>query len=307
MEWLLNRRRFMARHAEEEWVDKGYLTFLAEEACTFSFRIYSNRTTEMITSVSYSLDNGKTWTTLTNDGSTTQTITTPIIKPGKRVIWKGIATTYDTEFNVARTSAFSSTGNFKAYGNVLSMILGDNFANTSLLPETWNLRNLFYRCYKVTDISGMVFPVATYASFHGMFCEATGLINAHTTMPMTNAEYCCCNMFAGCTNLVIGPELPATQLVNREYSDMFLNCSSLTTLSVLPALIVPAYTYYRMCKGCSSLSSVTMYATNVAATNAVGEMLSGVAATGTFYKNAAATWDNSKCVPSGWTVETVTV
>lgn len=307
MEWLLNRRRFMARHAEEEWVDKGYLTFLAEEAGTFSFRIYSNRTTAMITSVSYSLDNGKTWTTLTNDGSTTQTITTPIIKPGKRVIWKGIATTYDTEFHYARTSAFSSTGNFKAYGNVLSMILGDNFANTSLLPETWNLRNLFYRCYKITDASGIVFPdITTNACYYGMFYQCTSLVYAPNIIPaLTLLDYSCTEMFSGCTNLVRASELSATAMGNSSCSKMYYGCTSLSSAPTILPLVIPKYGCYQMFYNCSSLNELRFYATNIAATNAAGQMLTGVAETGTFYKNAAATWTG--VVPSGWTVETVTV
>lgn len=311
MEWLLNRRRFMARHAEEEWVDKGYLTFLAEEAGTFSFYIGGNRTAEQVTSVSYSLDNGKTWVTTTNTPGTAQTITTPVVKAGKRVIWKGIATRYGEGRNdYLRVNNFRSTGRFSAYGNIMSMLYGDNF-QTDAFPEgsIYTFNGMFWACTGLTDVSGLVFPNSTvYSCYQTMFSGCTNLTKAVTTLPsMSLSGACYYYMFSSCTSLTTAPALPATTLADSCYKNMFGGCTSLTSTPILPALTVAKYGYNNMFSGCSNLNSVTMYATNIGQTNAVGNMLTGVAETGTFYKNAAATWDNSKCVPSGWTVETVTV
>ncbi len=311
MEWLLNRRRFMARHAEEEWVDKGYLTFLAEEAGTFSFYIGANRTAEQVTSVSYSLDNGKTWVTTANTAGTAQTITTPVVNAGKRIIWKGIATRYgEGRADYLRVNNFRSTGRFSAYGNIMSMLYGDNF-QTDTFPEgsTFTFNGMFWACTGLTDISGLVFPNSTaYGCYQTMFSGCTNLTKVVTTLPSTSLSGACyLRMYEGCTSLTTASTLPATTLAGNCYQYMYQNCTSLTTASILPALTVSQYAYAYMYYGCSSLNSVTMYATKISATNAVNNMLTGVAATGTFYKNAAATWANSKCIPSGWTVETVNV
>lgn len=311
MEWLLNRRRFMARHAEEEWVDKGYLTFLAEEAGTFSFYIGANRTAEQVTSVSYSLDNGTTWVTTANTAGTAQTITTPVVKAGKRVIWKGIATRYgEGRTDSIRVNNFRSTGRFSAYGNIMSMLYGDNF-QTDAFPEgsTYTFNGMFWACTKLTDTSGLVFPNSTVACCYlTMFSGCTNLTKAVTTLPsMSLSSSCYYSMYQNCTSLTTASELPATTLADYCYQSMYQNCTSLVNGLTLPALIVNKYAYYNMFNGCSSLNELRMYATNISATSAAGNMLANVAATGTFYKNAAATWNNNACVPSGWTVETVNV
>ena len=84
-------------------------------------------------------------------------------------------------------------------------------------------------------------------------------------------------MFRGCTSLVNAPELPATTLV--------LSC------------------YRWMFNGCTSLNVITMLATDISADFCLDEWVDGVAATGTFTKNASATYDPSTIgIPAGWTV-----
>ena len=86
-------------------------------------------------------------------------------------------------------------------------------------------------------------------------------------------------MFAGCTSLVTAPELPATKLTGSCYLNMF--------------------------NGCSNLNYIKMMATDISATNALQDWVSGVASSGTFVKNIEATWDviGVNGVPEGWTIE----
>ena len=311
---LLNRRRYMGG-GEEPWVDKGYLTFLAEESGTFSFTMVSQRTVDNIGSISYSLDNGKNWVTLTNDGSTQQTITTPTVAAGARVIWKGsIKYLGEGRTDNLRRSGFSSTKKFSAYGNLLSLCWGDDFdthIDTFISGSTCTFDRLFYES-KITDISGLVFPKeSTDRCYNAMFKGCTSLVNAGTTIYLSTTDTgnrntaTCDSMFYGCSSLVTVPSLPATTLLRQCYAGMFKNCTSLQAAPLLPALTVSYYGYYLMFNGCSKLNSVTMYATNIGATSAVGSMLTGVAAEGTFGKNSAATWTG--VVPSGWTINYITV
>ena len=72
--------------------------------------------------------------------------------------------------------------------------------------------------------------------------------------PPTNlsANFCYFNMFYGCTNLTIAPELPATTLTTQCYDSMFWGCTNLTTASALPATTLADYCYNYMFYGCSS-------------------------------------------------------
>ena len=85
-------------------------------------------------------------------------------------------------------------------------------------------------------------------------------------------------MFYGCTSLTTAPELPATTLVNGCYQSMFYNCSN---LSYIKALFLNGGQNFTL------------------------GWAHGVASTGTFVKNAAATWSISgeNGVPSGWNIE----
>lgn len=85
-------------------------------------------------------------------------------------------------------------------------------------------------------------------------------------------------MFSSCTSLEIAPELPAITLANECYSYMFSGCSKLNYVKALFTTTPDKY-YPR-------------------------GWLKGVASSGTFVKNAAATWNvvGVDGVPEGWTV-----
>ena len=73
-----------------------YLTFTALEDTTFKLTIGSAVSESILSSISYSTDNGKTWNTTNNVDSETVTITTPTINTGNKVLWKGIGTGVST-------------------------------------------------------------------------------------------------------------------------------------------------------------------------------------------------------------------
>ena len=62
-------------------------------------------------------------------------------------------------------------------------------------------------------------------------------------------------MFELCSSLASAPELPATVLSSECYRSMFTECKSLTTTPVLPATEVPYRAYMTMFAGCSGLAT----------------------------------------------------
>ena len=153
------------------------------------------------------------------------------------------------------------------------------------------------------------------------------LLNFNTTL----TDFAFCRLFLSCASLTATPELPTTTLVQGCYNNMFVNCTSLTTASALPATTLAPYCYFGMFQGCTSLTTapelpattlaedcymnmfysckklnyVKALFTDISARSCLNYWLDGVSSTGTFVKNANATWTNKQAqIPSDWTVQT---
>ena len=116
-------------------------------------------------------------------------------------------------------------------------------------------------------------------------------------------------MFYKCISLTKAPQLLATNLGSSCYEGMFQGCTSLENAPVLPATTLVPSCYNYMFRECSKLNYVKALFTDNTASNCIDNWLKEVASSGTFVKNAAATWNvvGASGVPEGWTVQTVTV
>lgn len=118
-------------------------------------------------------------------------------------------------------------------------------------------------------------------SLIGLFDGCTGIQSVDENfLPATKlAPFCYKNMFDGCSSLVNAPELPATTLAEGCYNEMFYYCSKLNYIKMLALKLYAFSTSY---------------------------WVRGVASSGTFVKNAAATWNvtGDDGVPIGWTIKT---
>lgn len=271
-----------------------YLTTEALESGTISFNIWKNTGTEYITSISYSVDKGCTWVTTNNTDDKQEHLSITVnVSKGDRILWKGIAQQTgfsDSEYGDIVGSFFSSTAKFNIYGNVMSLLYGDDFRGMTVLQDNCQLASLFYdfdeddekEC-KVVDASNLSLPATTLSTS------------------------CYRAMFRRCKLLTAAPELPATTMAAGCYAMMFTSCSSLTTAPVLPALSLTTACYAMMFNFCSKLNYVKAMFTTPPSTASTVYWLSNVSETGTFVKNSAAQWDvtGSSGIPEGWTVETV--
>ena len=233
---------------------KNYLMFTATQSGTFTFTMPAAVDTTYMTSVSYSTD-GINWTT-TNNSSSDVTITTPTIAAGKFVLWKGIGKQISkSNENPTEISKFSSTGTFKASGNVMSMLYGDDFENRTEFPNgsTYSLGHLFSECSNLTEITYLELPATTLTDYcyAYMFEYNTAItsVPANLLPATTLATYCCQGMFYGCTGLTSIPSglLPSTTLTTYCYNNMF-RLAGLTSLpnNLLPATTLESYCYSYM-------------------------------------------------------------
>ena len=167
-------------------------------------------------------------------------------------------------------------------------------------------QTMFGGCNKLTAAPEL--PAATLANscYYGMFSSCTGLTTAPALPATTLAQSCYSQMFSGCTSLTTAPALPATTLAQSCYNYMFYGCTSLTTAPELPATTLTGSCYNYMFNGCTNLNYIKAMFTTTPSSTYTSNWVNGVAATGTFVKNSAATWNVSGVhgIPNGWTTIT---
>ena len=227
------------------------------------------------------------------------------------------------------------TSDCYVYGNVMSLLDSENFANEvdisvsyalyRLFSSNTHIKNhqtkklvlpamtladscytsMFSGCTGLTEAPELPATALAHACYALMFYGCTGLTEAPELPATTLATSCYLQMFYGCTGLTAAPEvLPATTLASSCYNGMFYYCTGLTSAPELPATTLATSCYYQMFYGCTNLSSVICLATNISANGCTTNWLSGVASNGTFTKASTMNgWrTGSDGIPYGWTV-----
>lgn len=212
------------------------------------------------------------------------------------------------------------------YGNIMSLIYGDNFIGNNTLTEPCTFSKLFMNGV-VRNAENLILPatVLTEGCYSGMFQyrpspPVTGTVREHhlitaPELPATTlAPHCYKSMFAGAHLLTKAPsELPATNLSGCNYCcyQMFDECTSLTTAPELPATILGNRCYDYMFYNCANLNYIKCLALevdNISVVNSTYFWVYGVASTGTFVKNVNMnSWPTGKDgIPTNWTVQEIT-
>ena len=259
------------RYFTTEVLSDGTLSFRNKTGVTVEYRI-----------------NGGEWTTYT---TTRQGVKINVVS-GDVVEWRGTNASYATShknagnfctFGGVDENDFLNSGGtamFNVYGNIMSLVYGDNFIGQTALTGTYNFAAMFNRCYTVISAERLILPAMT----------------------LTNS--CYRSMFSHAHELTAMPDLPATTLADACYA-YAIEQTKITKSCVLPAEVIPASGYNSMFIMCSGLSEITCLATNTGATACTANWVSGVAETGVFYKNPSMTgWTKNsvKGIPCGWTV-----
>ena len=190
-----------------------------------------------------------------------------------------------------------------------------------LVPAISCCQSMFQGCTSLTTVPELNATTLAENCYKDMFNGCTSLVNVAITLPAeTLANYCYNRMFYGCTSLKVTPELSAVQLRKGCCASMFEGCTSLEKAPVLKATTFFHTTnanssdgcYASMFKGCGKLNWIkAMFTTDVsinpnASYGYTSDWVNGVASSGTFIKNSAATWNltGNNGIPSGWTVQT---
>jgi beta-galactosidase len=257
---------------------ESYLTFDVLTSGTINWVSQSGVTK----TISYSKDYGETWVEITSsaDGSAIN------VNAGDKLLIKG----NNDQYSIAKDagSRFSGdTARYDVYGNIMSLIGGDNFKSLkSFNGKTWVFHNLF---------------------------NGSGIKSAENLiLPVTELTECCYRaMFAGLSNntgdkiLTKAPKIiPATTMAVSACCYMFQN-TLITVAPELPCNVLADYCYYRMFFT-SSINYLKCLATDISATQCTYEWCRTVPKTGTFIKHPSMNdWainDKSGIPPTDWTV-----
>lgn len=236
-----------------------YLTFTALEAgSTVTFA--SDRTTT--DTVSYSTDNGTTW----SDG---KGVTVTLANVGDSVKYKGTTKQANSRPTMA---AVSMTGQLAASGSLMSMMNENPDAITN--SRVWNFHSYFMDCLSLKDITNLKIPVTSVtlgdSNYYGDYFQTfmhTGItsIPADLFPRKSNWGYVGVGafryMFTNCRKLttVADTFFPAN-ISYRESSceNMFKGCIRLTSIYIPKTTSILGNAFGSFCEGCRRLASVVI-------------------------------------------------
>lgn len=265
---------------------KEYLTIEAvDNSVLVSFRAGATSGMSVSKDIQYSKDKSS-WTTVSFGPP--ENIPNVVLDKGEKLYLRGDNTTYsdysdddNTQFYHCSIQITGDNSNAKLYGNIMSLLYADNFANQTTLYNRCTFSHLFNNSTALTDASNLILPATTlsekcyshmfsYCSsltsipklaattlatrcYYGMFENCTSLIESIQELPATTlAEECYSYMFSNCTSLRLHPDLPATTLVPGCYLHMFSN-TNITAGPELPATTLAKECYAFMFNNCKSL------------------------------------------------------
>ena len=232
------------------------------------------------------------------------------ITKGEKLYLKGNNSAYCIEYPDKKYCAINiSEGVGNIYGNIMSLIYGDNFYGQTVLDTPYSFVCLFNPAYynDIIDASNLILPATTLSEYcyTELFRKCKRLTVGPKLPATTLSTSCYSNMFNSCTSLTTAPELPATTLQHDCYAAMFRDCTSLTSAPELPATTLDSSCYWYMFYNCYNLNYIKCLATNNISINTCHNWTNGVSSTGTFVKNPnMSNWPTGESgIPSGWTVQ----
>ena len=129
-------------------------------------------------------------------------------KDGPHKLWYVVFGCIQDDGDIYIGEFTSTTARFNAYGNIMSLLYGDNFIGQTTLPSTFTFCQLF---------------------------KTSGIVSAeHLILPsMTLTDSCYRAMFSKAHRLIVSPTFPAKNLTTECYKYMFEDCNSLQKITCL--------------------------------------------------------------------------
>jgi hypothetical protein len=217
---------------------------------------------------------------------------------------------------------FYSTKNIEVYGNIMSLLYGDDFATATTVGDL-ALVGLFFGTSstggtntKLVSAKNLVLPATTVgvSSYNGMFRNCNQMVYGPKLLPATTLyQDTYSSMFEACLKLVEAPVICATTIASSTATTAMgrMFCMSRNSRITTPAMTkapdlhitnLIANCYKELFKGNGNLTEIKLYATS-AESNALLDWLTNASSSGTIYKDPNLTLDSGTSgIPSGWNV-----
>ena len=192
--------------------------------------------------LSYSKNNG-TWDTMTS-------ATTIQVVDGDEIQFKGTNANYCG-------NTFASTTQFIVEGNIMSLLDADGFKSAKILSSENAFNKLFLNNTNLTLAENLKLPAKEITgryAYHEMFRGCTNLVKGPELPATKLSDYCYIGIFFGCQSLLVAPELPAMELAESCYKSGFTECYSIQKAPELPATTLAASCYSHMFQNCTGLT-----------------------------------------------------
>lgn len=276
---------------------KDYLTFEILSDGSFGFKFNQLTLNTDYSYIEYSIDNGQTWTRK-QPGSSFSSFVFSAVK-GQKWLWRGIgnrtsknptSSSYGYECGLYFHSDVSNPATLNIYGNIMSLLYGEDFKDKDTLNEgqafsylfgpygydenltslyvvnaenlvlptnlsAYCFDSLFSGCSKLIKGPNLYAKILKDDCYRSMFSYCLNLISCpKLEFDTLDGIYCCERMFEGCSNLIDTPNiLKPTQLTSGCYGMMYMDCSKLIKAPTLPAKQLVSNCYQYMFSGCESL------------------------------------------------------
>lgn len=203
-----------------------------------------------VSSLSYSIDLGKTWTDIEASGTS---IASSTVLPESETT------------NIINYILFRGLGN--------SVITGENSTPWTITDTT-----AVFCAGDITTLLDYQYPPDTITEpycFANMFLNQTSLVSAPRLPSIEVSDYCYYKMFQGCTSLAFSTELPARKVPDSAYEQMFMGCEQLTTPPQINGRSFSSRACFEMFNGDANLNRVPEMMIVESATDSFENMFMG--------------------------------
>ena len=203
-----------------------------------------------VSSLSYSIDLGKTWTDIEASGTS---IASSTVLPESETT------------NIINYILFRGLGN--------SVITGENSTPWTITDTT-----AVFCAGDITTLLDYQYPPDTITEpycFANMFLNQTSLVSTPRLPSIEVSDHCYYKMFQGCTSLTFSPELPARKVIDSAYEQMFMGCEQLTTPPQINGRSFGSRACFEMFNGDANLNRVPEMMIVESATDSFENMFMG--------------------------------
>lgn len=204
-----------------------------------------------VSSLSYSIDLGKTWTDIEASGTS---IASSTVLPESETT------------NIINYILFRGLGN--------SVITGENSTPWTITDTT-----AVFCAGDITTLLDYQYPpdiITEPYCFANMFLNQTSLVSAPRLPSIEVSDHCYYKMFQGCTSLTFSPELPARKVIDSAYEQMFMGCEQLTTPPKINGRSFSSRACFEMFNGDANLNRAPEMMIVESATDSFENMFMGV-------------------------------